>query len=294
MDKISVYIIAYNQEDKIEAALKSVQWADEIVVADSFSTDRTAQIAENYGAKVVQIPFKGFGDLRNRAIEACSHPWIFSLDTDERCTPEAEDEILSIVESHNGKSCTNRKHNKVSKNQNSYSADSLYDLYYVPRKNFFMGRWIRHSGYYPDYRQPQLFKKGTLIFKQDPVHESYEIISKKGAGYMKSPIIQIPYKDLEEMIEKKNRYSTLGAEKLAAQKNITIKTATKRYLSDSKQNKDAACSMSDALTHGLWSFFRTYIIKLGFLDGWAGFVIALGNFEETFYKYAKFHIKQQG
>ncbi|MGD9733361.1 MAG: glycosyltransferase family 2 protein [Desulfamplus sp.] len=277
MDKISVYIIAYNQADKIEAALKSVQWADEIVVADSFSTDATAQISEQYNAKVVQIPFNGFGDLRNKAIEACSHKWIFSLDTDERCTPEAEDEILSIINLHNSKSCTNKNSTQGSKNKNSAcSSDSLYELYYVPRKNFFMGRWIRHSGYYPDYRQPQLFKKGTLVFKPDPVHESYEIISKKGAGYLKSPIHQIPYKDLEEMIAKKNRYSTLGSDKLLAQQN---------------PSKSGKSSMTDALMHGIWSFIRTYIIKLGFLDGWAGFVIALGNFEETFYKYAKFHVK---
>ncbi|MBF0233191.1 MAG: glycosyltransferase family 2 protein, partial [Desulfamplus sp.] len=226
MGRISVYIIAYNQEDKIEAALKSVQWADEIVVADSFSTDRTALIAEKYGARVVQIPFKGFGDLRNRAIDACSHEWIFSLDSDERCTPEAKNEIASILESHakNDYLSSIKDNDSYSMNKNS---GSLYDLYYVPRKNFFMGRWIEHSGYYPDYRQPQLFKKGTLVFKLDPVHESYEIVSKKGVGYLKSPIHQIPYKNLEEMIAKKNRYSTLGAEKLIAENN-SVKTTSGR------------------------------------------------------------------
>lgn len=259
MNKISVYIIAYNQEEKIEPALKSIQWADEIVLADSFSTDRTAEIAEKYGARVVQIPFKGFGDLRNQAIEACSHEWIFSLDSDERCTPEAKEEILSIVHP-----------------QDTLESESpgLPELYYTPRKNFFMGKWIRYCGYYPDYRQPQLFKKGTLVFKPDPVHERYDIISKKPAGRMKAAIHQIPYHNLEEMLAKKDRYSTLGAVKLAKE--------GKRH------------GMSAALMHGLWSFVRTYILKLGFLDGWPGFVIALGNFEETFYKYAKFHVKMEG
>ncbi len=274
MDKISAYIIAYNQEDKIEAALKSIQWSDEIVVADSFSTDRTALLAEQYGARVVQIPFNGFGDLRNQAIKACSHEWIFSLDSDERCTLEAKDEILSII------SLYTKKNSGV-----------LHDLYYVPRKNFFMGRWIRHSGYYPDYRQPQLFRKGTLVFKPEPVHESYEIVSKKGAGYLKSPIHQIPYKNLEEMIAKKNRYSSLGAEKLEAEqftgKGNISDSSIKRPFVGKRHN----CSMGTALMHGIWSFVRTYIIQLGFLDGWPGFVIALGNFEETFYKYAKFYIK---
>ncbi|MCG8568058.1 MAG: glycosyltransferase family 2 protein, partial [Desulfobacterales bacterium] len=150
MEKISVYIIAYNEEDKLKDALESVQWADEIVVADSFSTDNTAAVAEAHGARVVQVPFDGFGNLRNQAIAACSHDWIFSLDSDERCTLAAKDEIHDIIN----------------------APDSL-DAYYVPRKNFFMGQWIRRSGYYPDYRQPQLFKKGALVFKPDAVHERY-------------------------------------------------------------------------------------------------------------------------
>lgn len=282
--KISVYIIAYNQEDKIEPALKSVQWADEIVVADSFSTDKTAMIAQQYGARVVQIPFKGFGDLRNRAIDACSHCWIFSLDSDERCTPEAENEILSII-------------NSASSGKES---SSLHDLYYVPRKNFFMGRWIQHSGYYPDYRQPQLFRKGTLVFRPDAVHESYEIFSRTEAGYIKSPIHQIPYKNLEEMVAKKNRYSTLGAEKIILARECQKvagedkKGAGEFTTQKSVEIKEISASMSSALMHALWAFIRTYLIKLGFLDGWPGFVIALGNFEETFYKYAKLYVKVHG
>ena len=86
MQKISVYILTYNEAAKIEAAASSVQWADEVVVVDSFSTDRTAEIARSLGARVVEVPFRGFGDLRNRAVEACDYDWIFSLDADERCT----------------------------------------------------------------------------------------------------------------------------------------------------------------------------------------------------------------
>jgi glycosyltransferase involved in cell wall biosynthesis len=136
--RVSVYIIAFNEAEKIRDAVSSVLWADEIVVADSHSTDGTVQIAEGLGARVVQIDFNGFGDLRNRAIEACRGDWIFSLDSDERCTPEVRDEILSIVA----------------------AGDSL-DVYRVPRRNYFMGRWIRHSGWYPNFRQPQLFRRGT-------------------------------------------------------------------------------------------------------------------------------------
>ncbi|MFY9687209.1 MAG: glycosyltransferase, partial [Pseudolabrys sp.] len=97
MQKISAYILTYNEAEKIEAAVSSVLWADEVVVVDSFSVDRTAQIARALGARVVDVPFKGFGDLRNRAIEACEFEWIFSLDADERCTEAVRDEILALL-----------------------------------------------------------------------------------------------------------------------------------------------------------------------------------------------------
>src|ERR1700752_1232670 len=97
MPKISAYILTYNEAEKIEAAVASVLWADEVVVVDSFSADRTAELATSLGARVVQIRFNGFGDLRNRAIENCKYDWIFSLDADERCTEEVRDEILALI-----------------------------------------------------------------------------------------------------------------------------------------------------------------------------------------------------
>lgn len=247
MNKISVYIIAWNEADKIRSALNSVLWADEIVLADSYSEDNTAAIAEEMGARVEQIRFRGFGDLRNQAMAACTHNWIFSLDADERCTPEARDEILTTV-----------------------VLDDPADAYYIPRRNYFMGRWIKHSGFYPDYRQPQLFQKGALHFKtDDPVHEEYTIRSKKPVGYLSQPIWQFPYKNLAEVAHKANRYSTLGAKKL--------------------QQRGRRGGMLKALSRGLWSFFHMYILKRGILDGWPGLVIAIGNFEGTWYKYAKLY-----
>ncbi len=248
--KLSVYIIAYNEEDKIEQALKSVDWADEIIVADSFSTDATVEIAQKFGAEVVQIPFNGFGDLRNKAIDACRHDWIFSLDSDERCTEQARKEIEKII-----------------------CAKDHADAYFVPRRNYFLGRWIKHSGFYPDYRQPQLFKRGSLRFRPDMVHEGYDVISDKKCGYLKSDIYQIPYKNIEEMMSKANRYSTLGAEKL--------------------EQTGRTSGLFNALMHGVWSAFSIFILRLGFLDGWPGFIIALGNFEGTFYKYVKLHWKNK-
>jgi glycosyltransferase involved in cell wall biosynthesis len=242
MKKISAYIIAYNEADKIEAAVSSVLWADEVVVADSASTDGTVEIAERLGARVVQIPFTGFGALRNRAIEACRHEWLFSLDADERCTPEVRDEILRMLE-----------------------GEPAHDAYLVPRRNYFMGRWIRGSGWFPNFRQPQLFRKGAMRYTPEPVHEGYELLGARGLGRLEQAIWQIPFRNFEEVIRKMNRYSSLGAEKPA----------------------DRAPSMWGALVHGAWAFVKHYVFKLGFLDGWAGFVIAMGNFEGTFYRYAK-------
>ena len=251
MSKISVYIIAYNESEKIRDAINSVLWADEIIVADSYSQDNTASIANELGASVIQIPFQGFGDLRNKAMAVCTHDWIFSLDSDERCTPGARDEILATIDD-----------------------PQAVDAYYIPRRNYFMGRWIKHSGFFPDYRQPQLFRKGSLKFKNDPVHEEYSVISDKKDGYLKQAIWQFPYKNLEEVVHKANKYSTLGAEKLS--------------------NKGRRGTMFAALSRGAWAFFHMYFLKLGILDGWPGFIIATGNFEGTFYKYAKLYELQEG
>jgi glycosyltransferase involved in cell wall biosynthesis len=242
MQTISAYILAYNAADKIRPAAESVLWADEIVVIDSHSTDGTAEIAVGLGARVVQVPFNGFGDLRNQAIAACRCDWIFSLDADERCTKEVRDEILALL-----------------------AGAPARDVYRVPRRSFMMGRWIRGSGWYPNFRQPQLFRKGSMRYTLEPVHEGYEVLTDRPIGTLQNAIWQFPFRNLEEVLEKANRYSSLGAPKLAGKR----------------------ASMATALGHGIWSFLKHYIFKRGFIDGWAGFVIAVGNFEGTFYRYAK-------
>ncbi len=245
MAKLSVYIIAFNEANKIADSIKTViDWADEVIVADSFSIDDTAKIATELGAKVVQVPFNGFGDLRNQALKACSYEWIFSLDSDERCTPEAKAEILAIINNPNA-----------------------LDVYSTPRKNIFLGRWIKHVWPYPDYRQPQLFRKGKMEYKPDAVHEGYINKSDKPLGIMKQAIWQLPYQNIEEMMRKMNRYSTLGVERLV--------------------QKGKRPSILSTLVHAYWKFFHMYVLKLGFLDGWPGFVLAMGNFDYTFFRYAK-------
>jgi len=241
--KISVYIIAYNEADKIRDCINSVLWADEIIVADSNSSDGTTEIAKSLGAKVIHIPFNGFGELRNKAISYCKNDWVLSIDADERCTEEVRDEILFLIE------------------------NTTLDIFKIPRKNFFMGKWIKYSGWYPNYRQPQLFRAGKMSYDLSPVHEGYISHSDNKIGIIKNSIWQFPFKNTEEIIQKANSYSTLGAVKLS--------------------DKGKTGSILKAFLHGSWSFIKHYFLKLGFLDGGAGFVIAFGNFEGTFYRYLK-------
>lgn len=239
--KISAYVIAFNEEAKIADAVRSVGWADEVIVADSYSTDNTAKIAESLGARVVQIKFEGFGALRNVALEACTNDWVFSLDSDERCTPEAAAEIRAVV------------------------AGAQHGAYFMPRRNFFLGREIKHSGWYPNYRQPQLFRKSAMRYEASPVHEGYELTPGATAGHLTQAIWQLPFKNLEEVVAKMNRYSSLGA--------------TKPRMGGATYGK--------AFVHAFWAFWKHWLIKRGFLDGWPGFAIALSYFEVTFYRYAK-------
>ena len=211
LPRVSAYIIAFNEAEKIGDAIESVLWADEIVVVDSHSSDGTPQIAERLGARVVQVDFEGFGKLRNSALDACRGDWIFSLDSDERCTPEVRDEVLSIIASPDAR-----------------------DVYRVPRRNHFMGRWIRHSGWYPNFRQPQLFRRGALAYTLEPVHEGYRLLTDRPLGVLTHAIWQFPFRNLGEVVAKLNRYSTLGAAKVAP----------------------GRASMARALTSATWAFFK--------------------------------------
>lgn len=245
VSKVSCYIIAFNEASKVGAAIESViEWADEVILCDSYSTDDTAKIAQQFGARVVQIEFRGFGKLRNDALKQCSHDWIFSLDSDERCTQESRDEILSIVRENNPKGPV---------------------AYFMPRQNYLLGRWVLHSGWIPDYRQPQLFRKGLMSYTLDEVHEGF--VCDGPLGYLTNPIWQLPFENLGQMLHKAQRYSTLGAQKL---------------FRNGKRG-----GMGRALIHGLSMFLRIYIIKSGWRDGRAGFAIAIGGFVGAFYKYAK-------
>lgn len=241
--KISAVIIGFNDEPNIRQCLESVRWADEIVFVDSFSTDNTNRIATEFTDKVFQVPFEGFGQLRNTAMGFASNDWIFSLDTDERCTPELAAEIGKVLKEDPG-----------------------FVAYHVPRKNYFFGKWIRHCGWYPDYRQPQLFNRKYMRYRStDLVHESFEVNGQ--VGYLKEHVIQIPFRNIKQFLNKMDRYSELMARRLA--------------------NSGRRFHVHQLMTHPVFMFFKMYFLKLGLLDGLHGFILSGLYAYYTYIKYVR-------
>jgi glycosyltransferase involved in cell wall biosynthesis len=241
MSKVSVFVVAYNAEDQLRACLESVVWADELVVVDSYSTDATEKISREFTDKVYQHEFKGFGRLRNEAVRHVTHDWVFSLDTDERATPEIHDEIRALL-----------------------TRGPEADAYFVPRKNFFLGRWIRHGGWYPDYRQPQLFRKDRMRYREDLVHEGFELDGR--IGYLKEHVLQYPFRDIDHYLAKMERYSDLMARRMVQQ--------GRRF------------RIHQLVTHPCFTFFKMYLGRAGCLDGKPGLILAGLYAYYTFVKYA--------
>ena len=238
---ITAYTLTYNEGKQIRATLESIRWADEIIVVDSFSTDDTLDIARDCGARILSEEFRGFGDLRNRALDAASHDWVFSLDADERCTPELAAEIRRESEA------------------------PRHDAYHVPRKSHFMGQWMRHSGWYPDYRQPQFFNRAKMRYRNDLVHEGFELNGR--LGYLREHVLQYPWPTVEVATAKLQRYSTLMAQRYA------------------HMNKRASLGKLVGSPAGM--FFKVYFLQQGFRDRQNGFILAVLYAYYTFLKYAK-------
>ena len=240
--KVSAVIIAYNDAPNIRRCLESVTWADEIVVLDSHSTDGTTTICEEYTPLVFQESFSGFGRLRNLAVSKASHDWIFSVDTDEWATEAIRQEIQGLLE--RGPSA---------------------HAYFVPRRNYFLGRRIRHCGWYPDYRQPQFFHKGHMRYREDLVHEGFELDGT--VGYLKAEVEQIPFRTIDQFLGKMDRYSALRAEAM---------------------NREGRVFRHHQLvSHPLFTFLKMYVGRLGVLDGKPGLILSILYAYYTFVKYAK-------
>jgi len=241
VNRLSVTIIAWNEEERLRACLESVAWADEIIVVDAESTDKTVQVAREFTDKIWVRPWAGFATQKNFALEQATGEWVLSLDADERVTAELRERIGRIVR-----------------------ANGPADGYSIPRKNVFWGAWVRHGGLYPDY-QLRLFRRDAGRFVDSAVHESVVV-----EGHVKAvaePMLHHSYRGLEDFVARSNRYSTLAAQEIV--------------------RRGGQVGLTDLALRPLGRFLSMYVLRLGFLDGWRGFVLAVLYANYVFLRMAK-------
>lgn len=242
---LSVIVITKNEALRIEACLQSVQWADEIVVLDSGSTDDTLVRCKKYTDAIYSTDWPGFGVQKNRALEKATGKWVLSIDADEQLSPALQTEIREIVQS-----------------------EGAYPAYILRRISSYLGKTLRHGDWSNDYCL-RLFKRGSAQFTTESVHEKLQLHHSENQkiGRLKNPLYHQTFISVEQIIDKINHYSTLSAAE--------------------KYKKGQRASLGKAIGHGLWTFFRCYILKRGFLDGREGFMLAVSNAEGTYYRYIK-------
>jgi glycosyltransferase involved in cell wall biosynthesis len=241
-EPVSVILITRNEETNIAECLKSVEWAEEIVVVDSRSTDATVEIAGRFTKKVFVTDWLGYAGAKNYALDKCTQPWVFWIDADERVPDELAKEIKGIVAT----------------STNSYSA------YEVARRAYFLGKWIRHCGWYPGY-VVRLFRRQGAKFNDAQVHE--RLLFEGATGRLANDLIHYTDATLEHYLEKMNTYTTLSALQLF------------------KQGRSV--SAFSLFLRPAFSFFKMYVLRLGFLDGAAGFTVSYLSSVHVFTKYAK-------
>ena len=244
MEKIplSVAIITKNEEENIRACLQSISFVGQIVVVDSGSNDATLSIAAEFGCEIYNEQWRGFGPQKQSAIEKCSLPWILVLDADERIPPQTAENIKSII--------TNPR---ISEAGFSY-----------PRKNYFQGRWIKHAGWWPD-RVVRLFRKESGRMTASAVHEAVEVTGIVGKLHV--PIEHFTESSLNKIIQKIDKYSTLGAEEA---------------FKDGRHS-----SAFSAFMRAFFTFNQDYFLRLGILDGRQGLTLAITDAINKYFKYAK-------
>jgi glycosyltransferase involved in cell wall biosynthesis len=240
---LSVVIITLNEEGNLARTLASVAWADEIVVVDSGSTDRTRQVAESFGAKFYVEPWKGFAAQKNSALAKATGDWILSLDADEELEPALPEEIRTTL-----------------------AARPSAAGFWISRKNFFLGRWIRYGGFYPD-RKLRLFRRNTGQFEDRLVHE--DILVTGATATLKHSLLHHAYPTLDSYFDHMNRYSSLGAQ-------MKVRLPGR-----------ARFSSIDIVVRPWLTFVYNYVFRLGFLDGREGLLLHLYHANYVSWKYAK-------
>jgi len=235
---LSAIVITRNEAANVTACLESLAFCDERIVVDSGSDDDTVKIAKAASATVMVHPWAGFGAQKNFALSQARGDWVLSIDADERVSAQLAAEILCTI--------------------GAASADG----YEISRLSTFLGRPMRHSGWFPDYVL-RLFRRGKARFSDDVVHE--RVICEGPVGRLSAVLDHHPVRRLEDALARVDSYSTAGAQMLTSSR----------------------VSFASGIIHGLWSFLRAYIVRLGFLDGREGFLLAVANAEGTYYRYMK-------
>ncbi len=246
MVSISVVIITFNEERNLARCLESVKGiADEIVIVDSISTDKTAEIARRYGARVIDQPFMGYGEQKNFATQQATHDWILSLDADEELTPLLKNSLIAMK---NG---------------------PRHDVYEMPRLTNYCGQWIKHCGWYPD-RQTRLYNRTKGKWQEKKVHEYWQLDNNGTKGLLKGDLLHYSFSTINEHLKKIENYSELAARAAVA--------------------KGKNASLLKIAVSPRWHFISEYFFKLGFLDGFYGYIICRLSAYAAFIKYSKIRL----
>jgi glycosyltransferase involved in cell wall biosynthesis len=238
---VSAIVVCFNEEDRIGDCLESLRWCDEIVVVDSFSTDRTPEICRRYTDRFIQREWTGYRDQKAFAHSQATHGWVLLVDSDERVTPELRNEIIMALKQ-----------------------DNAYAGYAIPRLVYYLGRWWWRGGWYPDY-DVRLFRRDRATWGGLDPHE--KILIDGRVRRLRKPLHHYSYRSIEDHLQRINRFTSISSGEL--------KSAGGRW------------RLSDALLRPAVRFFRSYVLKRGFLEGFAGFYVATTAAVYVFLKYAK-------
>lgn len=239
---LTALILTGNSAPTVENCLRSLQWCNRIIVVDSYSTDGTVEICRKFATRIYQNPFSSYGEQLNWALKRLNTPWVFVVDSDEEVSLKLQEEVKNLFK----------------------GGDPPLDGYYIRRKSKFLGRWIYHSGWYPDYVL-RLFRRDKTQYRKRRLGSSPLI---KGiTGYLKEELLHYPYADLTHYIEKFSKYTRLSAEQM--------------------YQEGRRAHLYDISLRPLLRFFKDYLFRGSFLDGTAGFIISVLSSYYVFMKYTR-------
>ncbi len=242
MATLTVVTLTLNEERNIAECLESVRWADQIIVVDSGSADQTVALARRYTNDIISIEWKGYGQARNAALDQARGDWILWLDADERVPGELAEEIRKTI-------------------RDDPPSVAGYD---VARRAYFLGKWIRHCGWYPG-RIVRLFRRGSARFSETRVHE--QLTLQGSLGHLRNDLTHFTDGDLDHYFKKFNAYTSLAADDLRA--------------------AGRSARLADLIVRPPFMFFKMYVLRLGFLDGIHGLILCVVSSTYVFVKYAK-------